>query len=145
MTSNKNIVICDIDGTVANNDHRQHLLQGFKTWDKFFGALDKDTPIQEEINYVKQLNQNGKEIVFITGRPERYRKKTTAWLENYFDFEIKVLMRKDNDIRDKVSVKKDIFRENFSKEEIFITIENDKDLVALWRGLGLKTKATYEV
>lgn len=54
-------------------------------------------------------------------------------------------MRKDDDIRDKVSVKKDIFRENFSKEEIFITIENDKDLVALWRGLGLKTKATYEV
>ncbi len=31
MTSNKKIVICDIDGTVANNDHRQHLLKGFKS------------------------------------------------------------------------------------------------------------------
>ena len=26
----KKIVICDIDGTIANNDHRQHLLKKFK-------------------------------------------------------------------------------------------------------------------
>ena len=49
MDTKKNIVICDIDGTVANNEHRQHLLKGFKTWDAFFNALDKDTPIQEEV------------------------------------------------------------------------------------------------
>ena len=26
----KKIVICDIDGTIANNDHRQHFLEGKK-------------------------------------------------------------------------------------------------------------------
>ena len=70
MDTGKNIVICDIDGTVANNDHRQHLLNGFKTWDLFFNALDKDTPILEVIEYVLELHSNGKKIVFITGRPE---------------------------------------------------------------------------
>ena len=28
------IVLCDIDGTVANNDHRQHLLRNYKDWNK---------------------------------------------------------------------------------------------------------------
>ena len=33
--SEKKIVICDIDGTIANNDHRQHFLEGKKDWDGF--------------------------------------------------------------------------------------------------------------
>ena len=37
------IVLCDIDGTVANNDHRQHLLRNYKDWDKFFSKLSEDS------------------------------------------------------------------------------------------------------
>jgi len=37
--SEKKIVICDIDGTTANNDHRQHFLEGKKDWDGFFSSL----------------------------------------------------------------------------------------------------------
>ena len=33
------IVLCDIDGTIANNDHRQHYLEGKKDWDGFFSEL----------------------------------------------------------------------------------------------------------
>ena len=144
MGTGKNIVICDIDGTVANNDHRQHLLKGFKTWDLFFNALDKDVPIKEEIDNVSELNKKGKKIVFITGRPERYREKTISWLKKYFDFEITIFMRKDDDFRDKLLVKKDIFFENFSVEDIHLVIENDKELVSQWRKFGVTTKATYE-
>ena len=32
----KRIVICDIDGTIADNSHRQHYLLGKKDWKKFF-------------------------------------------------------------------------------------------------------------
>tara|TARA_Y200000002_G_C22620649_1_gene638014 strand:+ start:1254 stop:1370 length:117 start_codon:yes stop_codon:yes gene_type:complete len=35
----KKIVICDIDGTIANNDHRQYFLEGKKDWDGFFSSL----------------------------------------------------------------------------------------------------------
>ena len=140
MTSNKNIVICDIDGTVANNDHRQHLLKGFKTWDLFFKALEKDTPILEVIEYVLKLHSNGKKIVFITGRPERFRKPTLRWLSRYFDFELNVFMRSNSDIRHKKLVKKDIFTENFNSEQIYIAIENDLDLIGLWKSLGLAVK-----
>tara|TARA_B100000035_G_C20971280_1_gene541153 strand:+ start:106 stop:537 length:432 start_codon:yes stop_codon:yes gene_type:complete len=140
MTTDKKIVICDIDGTVANNDHRQHLLKGFKTWDLFFNALDKDTPILEVIEYVLKLYSNGKKIVFITGRPERFRKPTLRWLSRYFDFELNVFMRGNNDIRHKKLVKKDIFTNNFNSEQIYIAIENDLELIDLWKSLGLQVK-----
>lgn len=140
MDTGKNIVICDIDGTVANNDHRQHLLNGFKTWDLFFNALDKDTPILEVIEYVLELHSNGKKIVFITGRPERFRKPTLSWLSRYFDFELNVFMRGNNDIRHKKLVKKDIFTNNFNSEQIYIAIENDLELIDLWKSLGLQVK-----
>ena len=140
MTTDKKIVICDIDGTVANNDHRQHLLKGFKTWDLFFNALDKDTPILEVIEYVLKLYSNGKKIVFITGRPERFRKPTLRWLSRYFDFELNVFMRENNDIRHKKLVKKDIFTNNFNSEQIYIAIENDLELIDLWKSLGLQVK-----
>ena len=140
MDTKKNIVICDIDGTVANNDHRQHLLKGFKTWDAFFNALDKDTPIQEVIDYVLELHRDGKEIVFITGRPERYRKSTSEWLSRYFNFELNIYMRRDNDTRHKKLVKKEIFTENFNSKQIYISIENDLELIDLWKSLGLQVK-----
>lgn len=135
----KNIILCDIDGTVANNDHRQHFLEGKKDWDGFFSELVNDLPIQIIIDKVIQEQGSGKEIVFLTGRPERYRYSTTLWLKNYFNFEFKLLMRKDNDQRNKILIKKEIFEENFINEEIFLVIDNDKDLLKMWKGFGLTT------
>ena len=140
MTSNKNIVICDIDGTVANNDHRQHLLKGFKTWDKFFAHLSEDLPISEVIEFVINLHNEGRDIVFVTGRPARYEEATRKWLGKYFDFEIKLFMRQDKDKRNKVEVKKEIFLENFNSEDIFLVIDNDRDLIKMWQSLSLNTK-----
>ena len=49
----KEIILCDIDGTIANNNHRQHLLGEFKDWDKFFYEMSNDEPIDEVIRLVK--------------------------------------------------------------------------------------------
>ena len=92
----KNIVLCDIDGTIANNDHRQHFLEGKKDWDGFFSELSNDLPIQKVIDKVIEEHSNGKEIVFVTGRPERHRSETEKWLKKYFKFPIKIFMRPDN-------------------------------------------------
>ena len=132
----KNIILCDIDGTVANNDHRQHFLEGKKDWDGFFDALDKDGPIYPIINKIVKEQQYGKDIIFLTGRPERYRNTTHTWLKEYFNFEIKMLMRKDNDQRDKLIIKREIFEINFDIREIFLIFENDKDLISMWKKIG---------
>ena len=133
----KNIILCDIDGTVANNDHRQHFLEGKKDWDGFFSELVNDLPIQIIIDKVIQEQGSGKEVVFLTGRPERYRYSTTHWLKEHFDFEFKLLMRNDGDQRNKLKIKKEIFENNFHPDEIFCVFENDKELIKLWKTLDL--------
>ena len=82
----KNIVLCDIDGTIANNDHRQHFLEGKKDWDGFFGELINDSPIMPVIEKINQEVNNGNKIIFITGRPERYRYSTNLWLKENIPF-----------------------------------------------------------
>lgn len=135
----KNIILCDIDGTVANNDHRQHFLEGKKDWDGFFDALDKDKPIFLIINKIIRENESGKNIIFLTGRPERYRKTTRDWLIKYFNFEIRLLMRNDNDRRGKLDIKKEIFESNFNSNDIDYVIDNDEDLLKMWAELSLVT------
>jgi len=132
----KNIVICDIDGTVANNDHRQHLLKNFKDWDKFFSQLHLDKPIYEIIDKVKEFKKNGKEIIFMTGRPKRYQEETEKWLQRYFKFEFKIVLRDDDDLRNKLEVKEELLNKNIDVERVYCFIENDTQLSLLWNRLG---------
>ena len=131
--SDKKIILCDIDGTIANNEHRQHFLEGKKDWDGFFSELINDKPIFSIINKVIEEHNTGKDIVFLTGRPERYRIKTTEWLKKYFDFEIRLLMRKKNDRRNKLISKEELVEEQFKYNEIKLIIDNDKELINMWK------------
>ena len=140
--SNKKIILCDIDGTIANNDHRQHFLEGKKDWDGFFSELINDEPIFPIINKVIEEHDAGKDIIFLTGRPERYRYSTTLWLKEYFNFELKILMRKDNDQNNKLKVKKEIFEKNFRVNDIDYVIDNDIELLKQWEDMGIDV---YEV
>ena len=133
----KEIVICDIDGTVANNDHRQHLLKDHGDWDKFFEQLDKDKPLKEIIYMVEKKHKEGKKICFITGRPERYRKKTERWLKQNLDLDFSLIMRKDKDRRNKLETKKELFQVNFIVDDIDCCFENDPELIELWKEMGL--------
>ena len=135
----KNIILCDIDGTVANNDHRQHYLEGKKDWDGFFSKLIDDEPIYPIINMVNNEHIADKEIIFLTGRPERYRYSTTLWLKQYFNFELTILMRKDNDQNNKLKVKKEIFEANFLPNKIDYIIDNDEELLTMWSDYNIKT------
>ena len=132
----KKIVICDIDGTIANNDHRQHFLKEKKDWDGFFLELHKDEPIFEIIDKVKALEKEGRRIIFLTGRPEKYRQQTEDWLKKYFTFDLEILMRKDNDRRNKIEIKKELFETHLSSLEIKVIFENDPELIFLWKKLG---------
>tara|TARA_Y200000002_G_scaffold211913_1_gene174835 strand:+ start:1173 stop:1601 length:429 start_codon:yes stop_codon:yes gene_type:complete len=136
----KKTVICDIDGTIADNKHRQHYMEGKKDWDGFFSEMHLDKPIYQIINKIKILKDSGNEIVFLTGRPEKYRLITENWLKKYFSFEINLLMRKDNDRRNKLEIKKELFIQNFKSSEIECCFENDLELLELWEEIGLSVE-----
>ena len=101
-------IIFDIDGTLANASHRiHHIKKQPKDWDAFFDGQADDKPhwhIVDTLLAFKSLSKYA--VIFASGRPERYRKMTVAWLEKYglhnpfLDAKLWLFMRPDGDRRD---------------------------------------------
>src|SRR5689334_10366607 len=77
------LAVIDIDGVVADVRHRLRFLDRRpKDWDGFFAAAEHDLPLEVGLTLVRELAA-GHDVVWLTGRPERLRKVTTAWLDRY--------------------------------------------------------------
>ena len=75
------IAVLDIDGVLADASHRQHFLDGRpKDWDAFFAAVGDDTVIEAGRARLTELATDHR-IVLLSGRPERTRVDTQAWLD----------------------------------------------------------------
>ncbi len=83
-----NYCIVDIDGTCSNGSHRlHHILVEKPDWVSFMdpALMAEDSPYpyaREGLNY---LRSHGYTIVFLTGRNERHRAVTEAWLNKHMD------------------------------------------------------------
>lgn len=123
--TNKRALFIDIDGVLANIDHRLKYIQGdHKDYDKFYGAeMAKDEPITQMIEWVTELTRTSATVAFITGRPERTREVTKLWLkEHCLDLIVKsfhgnpsapsvnIHMREDGDHRESSIVKSELVR-----------------------------------
>ncbi|MFR9787531.1 hypothetical protein ACL07V_02450 [Streptomyces sp. MB22_4] len=74
------IAVFDLDNTLADTSHRQHYLRARpKDWDGFFAAAPADPPLAEGVALARESARDC-EIVYLTGRPERYRRDTRDWL-----------------------------------------------------------------
>ena len=54
-------------------------------------------------------------------------------------------MRKDNDQTNKIIVKEEIFDANFKIHQINSVIDNDEQLIEMWRGKGIKVISADEI
>lgn len=134
----KDIVIVDIDGTIAKvGDRMKYLQQEPKDWDSFYEHCDEDEPIADIVRVVKDLYSCGYNIVFCTGRRESVRNKTIEWIKKYLNFNpcgYRLLMRKDNDWRHDTIVKPLML--DFPASEVLFVLEDRNSMVKRWRELG---------
>ena len=76
----------DLDGVLANGDHRQHLLQpragGRKDWKTFFARAGEDAVI-EEMARLTLLIDRSLTRVLLTARPTSIEDITLAWLDRF--------------------------------------------------------------
>jgi FMN phosphatase YigB (HAD superfamily) len=123
------IVVFDIDGTLANCEHRLHHIKNKpKNWMKFFDEMVLDTPIEEMVDLHDSLRIYN-DVIYCTGRTDTHRKQTEDWLMQHLDmqdynedipaseiFQGILYMRKKNDSRPdyitKVDLLNDIIREH---------------------------------
>lgn len=138
--------IVDIDGTVANNEHRIHYLtNGHKDWKNWHAASQKDSVIEEVAEIVRMAYDNKICIVFCTGRMEFCRADTEAWLqENKIPYD-KLYMRPDKDHRDDDIVKFELLQQiRDDGFEPVLVLEDRARVVKMWRAQGLRTLAVAD-
>lgn len=129
------VIIVDLDGTLCNADHRKHLVEN-KNWNSFYENLVKDEPNNWCLNILDRFKLN--EIIFVSGRPEQYRKITRDWLVNIGYTSPLLFMRKDGDFRKDSIVKEEIYREHIEPDyEVMFCIDDRKQVVDMWRSIGL--------
>lgn len=153
----KSVVVFDIDGTLANCDHRRHLVEKFKPdgtknkhrdYEQFYDLCHLDTVHEGvletlhamgrvEYGCVRQFN-----IIFVTGRPERTRYKTEIWLGNVvgmytYGIDFDLYMRPDGDTRQDFVVKEEILHTKLVKEDILFCMDDRQQVVDMWRRNGL--------
>ena len=144
---NKKIVIFDIDGTLADNSHRQHFLEGEKKdWKSFFDAMVFDKPVKPIVDLYQSLVDLDKhKIVIFTGRPVNYQHQTVTWLYDHvigYETWPRLLMRKHGDYRSDSIIKKELLYEfldshNLTKNDIAFVIDDRQQVVEMWRSEGI--------
>ena len=74
--------VFDLDGTIADIEHRVHFIQnGKKDWDSFLGAVKDDTPKEWVIDIMRLLPIE--RVLIFSGRNEVAMNDTVEWLEKY--------------------------------------------------------------
>lgn len=137
-----NIIVVDIDGTIAKvGDRLKYLQQEKKDWDAFYEHCDEDEPIDEMCQLVADLFVLGRDIVFCTGRRESVREKTKNWLtQNVIStYDDELLMRKDGDWRHDTEVKPELLQKaGITPDDVYFILEDRDSMVAKWRELGYR-------
>jgi uncharacterized HAD superfamily protein len=127
------VCIFDIDGTLANCDHRLHYVKNKpKNWDAFYSECMDDHIIWPVAEMLELFRKNHL-IYIVTGRPERNRDLTELWLNNnkiYFD---KLIMRGDRDFRKSPDYKSSVC-DTIEAEgnKIFLAVEDREDCINMF-------------
>jgi hypothetical protein len=130
------IAVIDLDGTVADVRHRLHHLQRRpKDWDAFFAGIADDPPLAEGLAVVRTLADDH-ELVYLTGRPERYRRATQEWLRRHELPPGRLMMRRGGDRRPARVAKLAMLRSLGARTRVAVLVDDDPDVCTAARAAG---------
>lgn len=135
----KNVIIADLDGTIALIEHRRHFVEGkSKQWRRFFKACPDDSPNQPVIDLLKTMDAAGYTIKIFSGRSDAVRNETVAWLKAHEVPYASLLMRKDGDFTPDEELKCHWLHSKPNlKNQIHFVLDDRQKVVDMWRNQGL--------
>lgn len=137
---NENIIIVDIDGTVALHvlpDGRQ--IRGHHEYE----LVINDHPNKHIIDLVSAMHGAGWTVMFVSGRPKRAYDDTIEWIKRHMPtlgHGIVLWMREDGDFRADDVVKREIWDVMFTpyvKDRIRFAIDDRPRVIRMWAELGV--------
>ena len=124
------VAVFDIDGVLADVSHRLHHLQSRpQRWERFFHAAESDPLLAEGAARLRAALVDH-DVVYLTGRPERNRALTRAWLAHHGLPTGPLLMREDDDYRPARWMKREALRELGTDRSIASVLDDDPAVVA---------------
>lgn len=139
--------IIDLDGTLYDNSHRQHLIPADRSntagWVEFNCACTDDVLREDMADLVRSVLLSGREVIFLTGRGEAAGEQTMQRLLKDFNFieQPTLIMRPMDCHTSAAEFKRDaVKRIRDSKRWAgydLIALEDDPSIVEVMRGIGV--------
>lgn len=143
MNTYPTTVVFDIDGTLANIDHRRHFVSSKpKNWMAFRRGMAND-PVNWDIQFtLLAYKKMGCTILIASGRNEEDRAVTTQWLDDTAQLKglyEKLYLRADKDYRADNIVKSEILDQMIADGyNPTIAVDDRRQVVDMWRQRGLR-------
>jgi len=132
------VVVFDIDGVLADVRHRLHLVEGRrKDWDGFFAAAADDPPLSEGLQLARASAEDC-DVVYLTGRPERCRADTLAWLDRHGLPPGSVSMRRSRDVRPSRVAKLEQLHRLARRRTVAVAIDDDPQVCDAYERAGFR-------
>jgi predicted kinase len=143
----KDIAIFDMDGTLADCSHRVHHVKNIASdpnwkpnWNKFFDGVFEDAVRHNVVTRLFEHIDLDHEIVICSGRPERTRKATEAWLKHWSIPYDRLIMRQDGDNQDDVTLKQGFLDKFMDKSKVVYIADDRPKVVRMWKANGLNVE-----
>lgn len=134
----REFAVFDLDGVLADVRHRLvHVEHKPKDWDAFFDAAPQDPVLAPGARAVGEEADLGREIVYVTGRPERCRADTLDWLDRHGLPRGTLVMRRDDDRRPARVVKPELLRRLQRSGTVAVVYDDDAAVVSALSGMDL--------
>lgn len=145
------LYIFDIDGTLANQKHRQHHLDN-KDYDTYYSLVLHDTPIPAVVNLCRDLyflstdygETTVNDVWFFSGRRDSCKDDTVLWLRSQVLWGEQlnpdhVVMRRTGDFRDDVEVKQEMLNNmlDVDRNRLVCVFDDRQRVVDMWRRNGI--------
>lgn len=135
----KKIILCDLDGTLANCAHRiHHITKQPKDWKSFFADCEHDEPINHIIDLIEAIDRDKFEIWITSGRSDECREATEAWLSYYGPKHDRLIMRPAGvHIDDGILKPSWLGDGTIPRERVAFAIDDRNRVVKAWRDIGI--------
>lgn len=136
----KQTIIFDVDGTIADVEHRRHhVTQQPTDWKSFKEQTRFDTPVQWVCDLAKKHIEDGHDVAFFSARNESQRSLTEAQIDEWIGKGHQGLfLRPEGDFRPDEVFKSDLadkFEEFGGK--IDLVYDDRNKVVAMWKARGI--------
>ena len=143
------LIVFDLDGTLADIEHRLAFVRSKpKNWRAFDAGIPNDkvnSPVAEVFHSLRDAGHN---IVFASGRSEKTREATVAWLDanGFWSVSSHLYMRKADDFRGDDIVKKEILDQITSAwgSKPDMVFDDRPRVVKMWRDNGIFVFDVYQ-